>query len=263
MIANHLSNGNPVEVAVEKTIREFENLGIKSTEMLRFLKRIDELMKNYRYTFDMAVSEKSGLLKEYPSVLIREMIKILRESVRKSPGIAASITKSIVKYLENIKDVEIKIRQSLEDVRNSLRMQATIIAPMITGSVASLGIFLVHILRLLGEKLDEITKMIDISGGLGSKLLGEGAGESFMSMIVGDFTKLIPYTVLQVIIGIYLVEILIIMGYLLNGIENGFDETSRDYIISNNLLYGITIYLLVALISLIAFGGLIPKDIGV
>ena len=252
-----------MEVAVEKSIHEYENLGIKSTIMLGFLKRIDDLMKNYRYTFDMAVSEKSGLLSQYPSVLIREMMKILRESVRKSPIIAASITKSIVKYMENIKDVELKIRQSLEEVRSSLRMQATIITPIITGSVSSLGIFLVHILRLLGEKLDEITKMIDISGGIGSNLMGNGAGESFLSMIMGDFTKLVPYTVLQVIIGIYLVEILIIMGYLLNGIENGFDEASRDHIIANNLLYGITIYFLISIISIIAFGGLIPKDIGV
>ena len=263
MIANHLSNGAPIEVAIEKSIREYENLGIKSTCMLEFLKRIDSLMRDYRYTFDMATSENSGLLRQYPSILIREMLKILRESVRKSPIIASAITKSIIKYTENIKDVEIKIRQSLEDVRSSLRMQATIITPIITGSVSALSIFLVHILRLLGEKLDQITKMIDISGGIGQTLMGQSAGQSFLSMIMGDFTKLVPYTILQVIIGVYLVEILIIMGYLLNGIENGFDEASQDYIISNNLLYGITIYFLVSIISIIAFGGLIPKDIGV
>ena len=254
MVANYMSNDLPVEVAIRKAIEQYNNLGIKSTAMKDFLERIDSLMRNQRYTFEMAVREHSPVMKQYPSPLIHEIMKILRESTRRGPRIAASVVKSIVRYLDNMRDVEMKIRESLEPIRNSLRMQATLITPIISASISTLSIFLINVLKILGEQFTKMMSQMNF-GLLG----GSSSDMDLLGMLVGDFSKVVPFTILQIIIGIYLIEIVQIMGFLLSGIDHGFDRNLRNRLIAQNVISALIIYILVSIITMMIFGSLVPR----
>jgi len=53
---------------------------------------------------------------------------------------------------------------------------------------------------------------------------------------------------MQLIIGTYVLEMLVILGMFENGIKQGYDEVGRDYTIAKNIFIGFTVYI----ISLIA-----------
>ncbi len=250
IVSNYLSNGAPVEIAVRKAIEQYDSLGIESSRMKDFLMRIDDMMRRQGMTFEQAISSPS-VMRRYPSPLLKEILDILRESTRKSPVLAGKVISAIVKYLDNIKDVEVKIRESLEEVRNSLRMQASLITPVITGFVTSLSTFILNILKSIADQIGSIMSSLNIGK--------EFSAQGLMETLVGDFSKVMPFTILQVIIGIYLIEIIYVMSSLLSGIDYGFDESLKMRMAATNLMYGLITYFTVSIVSMAIFGSLSPS----
>jgi hypothetical protein len=252
-LGNFLSEGYPIEVGILKSLEEYKKLGMEKRPMYGFFLRLYESMKNFGTTFKKALFDKEeGLLKYYPSVLIDEIMKILADASEKSAILLGSISKTIASYLENVYAIEAKIRELLEETRSSIRLQASFVIPMVTGMVGALGIFILNMLRILAEKLAEIEKTLGIS------ILSESgsAATTFINYLVGDFTKVVPMTVLQATIGIYTVEVVALFAMLLSGIENGFDKTARDWEISQTLIKAILIYGVVNVFALIVFNTL-------
>jgi hypothetical protein len=252
-LGNFLSEGYPIEVGILKSLEEYQKLGMQSRPMYGFFLRMYEKIKNFGMTFKKALFDREeGLLKFYPSVLIDEIMKILADASEKSAILLGSISKTIASYLEDIYAIEAKIRELLEEVRSSIKLQATFIIPMVTGMVGALGIFILNMLRLLAEKLATIEKT------LGIQMLSEsGSGATtFINYLVGDFTKVVPMTILQATVGIYTVEVVALFAMLLSGIENGFDKTARDWEISQTLIRALLVYIMVNIFALIVFNTL-------
>jgi hypothetical protein len=180
-------------------------------------------------------------------------MKILADASEKSAILLGTIAKTIANYLENVYAIEAKIRDLLDETRASLRLQASFVIPMVTGIVGALAIFILEMLRILAEKLSQIETM------LGSSLIPGGAGQSaksFMDILVGGFENIMPMTVLQAAIGIYTVQTVSLFALLLSGIENGFDNTARDWEIYQNLIKAVLIYGVVNVLALVVFWGL-------
>jgi len=71
-----------------------------------------------------------------------------------------------------------------------------------------------------------------------------------------DVVKMIPPYWLQVSIGIYIIEVIFILTMTLVTIQEGEDRLGEKYEISKTLSTGITLYLITALISIIALAAL-------
>ena len=247
-LGNFLSEGYPIEVAVEKSLDEYERLGMQKRPTYWFFKKLLYKLRSLGMTFERALFDpKEGLLKFYPSVLIEEIMRILVSASYRSSQLLGKIAKTIATYLETLNNIEAKIRELLEEVRSSLKTQAGFVIPLVTGITASLTMFLLDMLRRLSKMLEQLEKAL----GMG---MISGSMSNIMDTMMGDFTRVVPMTVLQATIGIYTVEIIILLSYLLNGIENGFDEVSRDWIISQNLKTALMLYVSVAIMALIVFG---------
>jgi hypothetical protein len=59
----------------------------------------------------------------------------------------------------------------------------------------------------------------------------------------------IPATVFQLVVGIYMIELVIILAYFLNGIRFGFDKVSRNVLIGKSLITALILY------SIVTFAG--------
>ena len=253
-LGNYLSEGYPIEKSIQKSLDEYEKLGMRKRPIFYFFSRLLYNIKNFGMTFKRSLFDKKyGIILYYPSVLIEEIMRILSDASEKSTVLLGKISKTIGSYLEDLNKIEAKIRELLEDVRAGIKIQSGFIVPMICAITGSLGIFIINMLKMLSCQLAQIEKNLGL-GILGDSALGFG---SLLDELIGDFTNVMPMTVLQVIVGIYTVEIVTLLSMLLNGIENGFDDVSRDDVVAKTLMKAIIIYVVVSIFALILFHGVI------
>jgi hypothetical protein len=253
-LGNYLSEGYPIEKSIEKSLDEYEKLGMQKRPTFHFFSRLLYNIKNIGMTFRSALfHEKSGVMRYFPSVLINEIMRILSDASERSSALLGKISKTIGSYLEDLSRIEAKIRELLEEVRAGIKIQSSFVIPLVCAMVGSLGIFLLNMLKLLSCQLAQIEKNLGL-GILGEASMGVG---SLLNDLVGDFTKVMPMTLLQAIVGIYTFEIVALFAMLLNGIENGFDDVSRDHLISRSVIKALVVYAAVTVFALILFQGII------
>ncbi len=180
--------------------------------------------------------------KYFPSILLEETLKLLLENIKKSVRSAGSLIKVYAKYIENIFQADFRLKELLADVRSNLKMQAQTLIPIITAVIASTGVFIINMLTYLQDwfkKIEASTGMIGFS--------------DVINVLVSDFRKVIPLTVLVSVLGVYTAIIITLMSILLSGIESGFDIVARDYEISENLKIGLLTYYVASILSLLLF----------
>jgi hypothetical protein len=248
-LGNYLSEGYPIEKAVEKSLDEYEKLGMSKRPMYAFFQKLLKNIQNTGMTFKKAIFDKTlGVITFFPSVLIEEIMNVLSSASEKSSIVLGKVAKTIGEYMENLNSIEAKIRELLEDVRSGLRMQGGFVIPLVCAIVAALGIFILNTLVIISCEIKKMEQAFGFS-------LFEGG--DLINNLIGSFSKVMPMTVLQVIVGVYTIEIVIIISILLNGIENGFDPVSRDYLIAETLIKAIIIYTLGLIICLFVFNNML------
>jgi len=104
-----------------------------------------------------------------------------------------------------------------------------------------------------------ITSMVStIIGRLSSQLQTTTAGAgSQATTITALFGDTIPTYYFQLIVGLYVVQIVFILTILANGIENGEDKLNEEFLIGKNLfgstiLYCVTAFIIILIFNLIA-----------
>ena len=79
-------------------------------------------------------------------------------------------------------------------------------------------------------------------------------------MNIFKIEQVIPSFYFQMVIGIYVVEITIILCILVNGIENGINKLKEENLIGKSLINSTLLYVVIALIGIFIFN-LLSKGI--
>ena len=180
-----------------------------------------------------------GAILSFPSRVISSSMEVLLESAKKGPKIASHALMAISNYMVAIHKVNERLKDLLSDVISSIRSQVNFLTPLIAGIVVGIGVLITNILVSLGPLLGQ-TAGTD-TGGLGVDL-------SIVSQIF-PVDKVIPPFYFQLIVGVYLVQITLVLTILANGIENGVDKLNQEYSLSKNLYKSIIFYLIVTIIT--------------
>ncbi len=188
-------------------------------------------------------NRKNGAIIAYPSSLIESTMKVLVESAQKGPMVVSKALLSIADYLDRIYKVQERLKDLLAEITSSMRSQVSFLTPLIAGIVVGIGSMITTIIGSLATSLGGAT---------------EGGGESLLSGASGlanifPLEKLISPFFLQMIVGIYVVEMIIVLSILANGIENGVDKLNEEYSIGKNLYRGTMLYIMIAGITIFAF----------
>ena len=255
-LGNILESNMPLEKSIIILIQEYEKLDKKPTEMLIFFKKI----RNNIFIDNMLIEgaffdKKKGVVWQYPSLLIRDVSRTVVDSVRKGPLILATICKTISTFLTRLSKVEQLIKELLEDTLSGIRLQIVFIAPFITAVVAAASSLLVQMIQQLSlilERIETLFKLDTTIVGTGTKSLSDSLG-------LIRLEETVPPTLLQLFVGIYLIEITILLCLLENGIEHGFDKINRDMLIARSLMKAVILFTIVVFIITLMFAPIIRQ----
>lgn len=236
-LGNRIGNGTPPELAFSKVAESSKGLRTED-----FFRRVSYNIMQMGMSVESAIfDEKRGALIYYPSDLIGTSMKILVESAKKGLMIAALSLISISEYVKNINKITDRLRDMLAEIISDMKSNMTFLAPLLSGVVVGLAAMITGILSRLN---------IASLGGETTAIAGIGNISAILNIF--DMTKMIPPYLLQIIIGIYIIEIIFILSGALVVIDSGEDKLEKTNKTGLNLKKGIGLYVVTALVAVIA-----------
>ncbi len=245
-LGNRLGDGIPTEMAVGRVAETMEG-----TTSGKFFELVSNNIRRIGMSVEEAIfNPKYGALTYFPSKVIESSMKVLTESVKKGPAVAAQALINVSKYIKEIHRVNERLKDLLADVISSMRSQIKFLAPVISGIVIGITAMITNILGKLGGQLGQFNT--------GQSNLG--ALKNIPNILGG---RGIPAYYFQIMVGVYVVQIVWILTILTNGIENGSDNLNERYELGINLIRSTIMYIIVAgtvtlLFSIIA-NNILPK----
>jgi len=234
-LGNRLGDGLPAEIAFGKVAEVMEG-----TVSGNFFQLVSMNIKRLGMSVKRAIFDPvHGALISYPSNVIEGSMKVLVESIKKGPRIAAQALTNVARYVKEIHRVNERLKDLMADIIASMTSQIKFLTPAIAGIVIGITSMVSNILGKLGSQLGELT---------------EGGGTPTGAGLGGfEFGQGIPTFHFQIIVGIYVVQITYILTILANGIENGADKLNERHEIGKNLIRSTLLYCLISAVVMVLF----------
>jgi len=236
-LGNRVGNGVPPELVFGKIAESSRGLVTED-----FFRRVNYNIRQMGMGVEAAIFDKTrGAISYYPSDLISTSMRVLIESSKKGLRVAAVSLMSISEYIKNMDKITSRLRDMLAEIISDMKSNMTFLAPLLSGIVVGLAAMITAILM----KLDIVALLgdSDISG-FGGNLT------DLLSMF--NYTQMIPPYFLQIIVGVYLIQIIFILTRSLVIIDSGDDKLEQTSKTGKNLLMGVLLYFIVAMITSIA-----------
>ncbi len=233
-LGNRLGDGIPAEIAFAKVATTME--GTTSGD---FFNLVEKNITRLGMGLEQALFDsKVGAVVSFPSKVIESSMKVLIESIKKGPRIAAQALLSMSRYIKEIHRVEERLNDLMAEVISSMKAQVKFLTPAIAGIVIGITSMISVILIQLSLQLPALAA--------GSQ------GNEFDAMFE-IFKVGIPTYHFQIIVGIYIVQIAYILTVLSNGIENGVDKLGERYALGKNMVNSTLLYCFVAGVVMLLF----------
>ena len=226
-LGNRLGDGIPAEIAFDKVAVVMEG-----TISGSFFQLVSINIKRLGMGVRKAIFDPMhGALITYPSNIIESSMKVLVESIKKGPIIAAQSLTNVSRYIKEIHRVNERLNDLMADIISSMKAQIKFLTPAIAGIVIGITSMVSNILGKLGSQLTKITETGSSTPGMGlTEIFGQG----------------IPTFHFQIIVGIYVVQITYILTILANGVENGADKLNERSELGKNLISSTILYCLIS-----------------
>jgi len=241
-LGNRIGDGLPVEIAFSKVAEV-----TSGTTSGRFFELVSLNITKLGMNVEAAIFDpKHGALAYYPSNLIESSMKVLVQSSKKGPLVASQAIINVSEYIKQIHRVDERLKDLMADTISSLNSQISFLTPSIAGIVIGITSMITTILGNLKDQMAALGSNTD-TGSLG----GAGIGGSLSNL---DFFGLgIPTFYFQVIVGLYVVQIIYIMTIIVNGIKNGADPLGERHLLGQNLITSTTLYCIISLVVMLIF----------
>ncbi len=234
-LGNRIGNGTPPELVFGKIAEA--STGLKTAE---FFKKVNYNVQQGGMSVDAAIFDrKRGAINFYPSQLIATSMRILIEAAKKGLRVAAVSLMSISEYVKNVQKITDRLRDLLAEIISDIKSNITFLAPLLAGVVIGLAAMITTILAKL-----------NLAQAQGGDVSGLGNIGSILGLF--DINNMIPPYYLQIAIGIYIVQIIFILTGTLVTINSGEDKLDKASSTGKNLMKGMTLYFIVALLSTLA-----------
>ena len=242
-LGNRLADGLPSEIAFDKVADTMQ--GTRSGD---FFKLVSNNIRKLGMSVEQAIfDERVGAIQQFPSKVINSSMKVLTEASKKGPKIAAKAIINVSEYIKEIHRVNERLTDLMSETISSMKTQISFLSPVIAGIVIGITSIVTSILGSLGDKMESISSSAGV------------AGEQGVQSLSGFFGNGIPVYYFQIIVGVYVVQIIYILSFMVNGIENGSDKLNEQYTVGSNMMRAGILYSAIALIVMLIFNIIAAK----
>lgn len=249
-LGSTLLRGTPLETALRRIKDD-----IKTLKIAQFFDKILYNIETFGLTFESAVFNKTyGAINYYPSSIVESAMHVIVETSKKGMQSASKSMVIISKYLKDMHEVNEDLKSMLDEVTSTMNIQSVILAPLSAGVVVTIAAIMTRLLITLGEALTSIYSSVGSALGPAG-----GVGTGVVSSIV-NLSAIIPIHGFQLIVGVYLVEIVTIIAITLSAITNGEESLLKRLTISKVLLYSGVVYFLTLLLTYYLFTSVISIE---
>lgn len=243
-----LNTGYSVETSVEKLLKKIRNLKIS----FLFERALDNIRK-FGHTFERAIFDpETGVIRYYPSTIIRNILKIFSEALKKGSKTTAMAMISVSTYMKNVNRVEQFLRELIAETTAEMQFMMTLLVPVSMGIIIGLAALLSLVLynvSLFFSTVTAITQNLPI-------------GQNSLISVLGDIKRVVPIEWLTVIVGSYMIEVLLSLSVLISTLRYGEDSIEKHKTIANGLFIGTLIFTVVGVITFVAFKGIVNIGFG-
>jgi hypothetical protein len=246
LLGNQLNRGIPIENALKEIKPKIKDLKIAGMFDI-----ILNNIKSFGMDFERAVfDEEHGAINYYPSTLIAAVMKAVVEISRSGMRVLSSAMISIASYLKDMHNVEESLYEILDEPTSSMEMQSILLAPISSGIIVALTSIVMKMLVMFGGLLDKFQSGLTDQGGL------MGAGGSILGSLI-KINDIMPIYVFQLIVGIYMIEVVVMLGSFTSTIRNGDENVMKKNNIGKKLLISTLIYSAVLIFMFLLFNSVI------
>jgi len=246
-LGKQLERGIPIETALDKL-----SANIKDLEISKMFGIILSNIRVFGMTFEQAVFDKNyGAIKYYPSKTINAIMKAVVEISKRGMSVMSSAMISISEYLKGVHTVEEDLKDMLSEVTSTMHIQALLLAPLTSGIVVALSAMIMRMLLSFKEIME--TMHTDLLGGGPAGF----AGGSILTSII-NLDKMMPVHIFQMVVGIYLIEVIAMLAMFLSKIQHGEETLMRNYNTGKMIVLGSAVYILIVILLYTTFEGIMP-----
>jgi len=194
--------------------------------------------------YDALYSNEFGSLQHVYSDRIKAILRLFVEGTQKSQRAVSASLIRIADHLKQLQEIEKKIIDMLYELTSTLRSTVSIFAPLIAGVTLAITTLISTILRSIqGKQSPEIITGIPTSF--------SGASGTFMMENIRP-----EYFVL--VIGIYLIELVILLTRFTNGLNEGDDTATFMYSLGKTMPLSITVFSITVILGQYFFSQIVP-----
>ncbi len=246
-LGNQLTRGIPLETALKNITPKMKELKIS-----KFFETILYNIETFGMTLEQAVfDERSGAIVYYPSQTIEATMRAIVEISKKGMGAVSNAMITISKYLKDAHKVQEDLRETMGETTSTMEIQALLLAPLASGIVVALAAMIMQMLISLRQSLLSVQESL-FGGGLAG-----AAGGGFLSSII-NLDQIIPAHYFQLIVGIYMIEIVGMLAIFLSTINNGEESLLKKFNLGKTLALATIIYSLTLIVVYAMFASIIP-----
>jgi hypothetical protein len=164
-------------------------------------------------------------------------MKVLIESIRKGPIIAAQAILNVARYIKEIHKVNERLKDLMADIISDMKSQIAFLTPAISGIVIGITSMITYIMGSLSKSIQNVGT----------------ADAGNLAALTNFFGDGMPTYYFQAVVGIYVFQIVYILTILSNGIENGADSLQERYLLGKNLISSTVLYCALAAVVMLIF----------
>ncbi len=236
--------GIPIEAGLEK-IRE----RVRALKVSGLVEETLSNIKKFGFTLKKALFDKKyGAINKYPSRLIKTIMGTISETIEKGVAGTAKTILSISSYLKSLHNVEEHMKEVLDESVSNMKMMMNLLVPISSGAVVGMATLMVMVLYQIASLLTQVTGLADRP---------EFTPENLM--FATDIKNILPAEAFLVCVGIYMLEVTIMLGYFVSTLEHGEDKFERYKLISQSVLISLGIFTFCLLLIYFTFAGLIQQ----